>query len=42
MSVYSGNNTSLVKAEGSSEDFLSKIFLDHARKNEDCKQLLSH
>ena len=41
MSVYSGNNMSLLKAEGKTADFLTKCYLDHAKKNEYGKQFLS-
>ena len=33
MSVYSGNNMSLLEAEGKTGDFLTKCYLDHAKKN---------
>jgi hypothetical protein len=39
--AYSSNNMMLVEAEGPTSDFLNKVFLNHAKKSEYGKQMLS-
>ena len=42
MSIYSGANMTLLQAEGEKEQYLTQIYLSHAKANEYGKQMLSY